>query len=87
MVDAHRPLVVSMLDVLQQLVRYYPESLERRDGKTKLYPFLQATAAATEFRNPSSPNDVEVPFPDEMPLSIVYVLLRENPALISVDQS
>lgn len=87
MVDAHRPLVVSMLHVLQQLVSYYPESLERRDGKTKLYPFLQATAAATEFRNPSSPNDVEIPFPDEMPLSIVYVLLRENPALISVDQS
>ena len=52
MVDAHRPHVESMLHVLQQLVKCYPESLERRDGKTKLYPFLQATAAATEFRIP-----------------------------------
>lgn len=80
MVDAHEPPVKSMLEALQQLVRSYPASLERRDGKTKLYPFLQATAAATEYRTPSSPN---TPFPDEMPLSMVYLLLRENPSLLN----
>jgi hypothetical protein len=82
MVDAHKLPVNSMLQVLQQLVKNYPESLERRDGKTKLYPFLQATAAATEYRSPPSPNGFTVPFPDEMPLSMVYLLLRENPSLL-----
>jgi hypothetical protein len=84
MVDAHKIPVTSMLDVLHHLVQIYPESLERRDGKTKLYPFLQATAAATEYRSPPSPNGFSVPFPDEMPLSMAYSLLRENPSLHKV---
>ena len=83
MVDAHKVPVTLMLEVLQRLVEIYPESLERRDGKTKLYPFLQATAAATEYRSPSSPNGFSVPFPDEMPLSMTYSLLRENPSLVA----
>jgi len=82
MVDAHTPPVDNMLQVLGKLVQSHPESLERRDGKTKLYPFLQATAAATEYRSPPSPNGFNVPFPDEMPLSMVYALLRENPSLV-----
>lgn len=82
MVASHRPLVEAMLSILKHLVQVYPESLERRDGgKTKLYPFLQASAAATHHRTPPS-NGYAVPFPDEMPLSIVYVLLRENPSLV-----
>ena len=82
MVDTHKPPLNKMLQVLQELVKSYPDSLERRDGKTKLYPFLQATAAATENRSPPSPNGFAVPFPDEMPLSMVYLLLRENPSLV-----
>ena len=76
-----------MLQVLSSLVTLHPESLERRDGKTKLYPFLQATAAATEYRSPPSPNGVAVPFPDEMPLSMVYLLLRENPSMLEPSMS
>jgi hypothetical protein len=82
MVDAHELPVTSMLQVLERLVQIHPESLERRDGKTKLYPFLQATAAATEYRSPPSPNGFDIPSPDEMPLSMVYLLLRENPSLV-----
>jgi hypothetical protein len=83
MIPAHRPLVVRMLEIIRQLVQSYPESLERRDTKTKLYPFLQASAAAVKYRSPPSPNGHSVPFPDEMPLSIVYDLLRENPTIVS----
>jgi hypothetical protein len=83
MVDAHKLPVTSMLQVLERLVQLHPESLERRDGKTKLYPFLQATAAATEYRTPPSPNGFDIPSPDEMPLSMVYLLLRENPSLVN----
>jgi hypothetical protein len=80
--DAHKLPVTSMLQVLERLVQNHPESLERRDGKTKLYPFLQATAAATKYRSPPSPNGFDIPSPDEMPLSVVYLLLRENPSLV-----
>lgn len=60
-----------MLQILLELVGAYPISLQRRDGVTKLYPFLQATAVATE--NLSH---------DELSLSITYELLRENPAVL-----
>jgi len=76
------PVVGPMLKVLKTLLRKFPDSLVRRDGQTKLYPFLQATAAATTYRSPPSPNGFPVPFPDEMPLSIVYLLLRENPSVV-----
>lgn len=82
MIPAHESVVVSMLDALKSLLQRYPESLERRDGRSMLYPFLQATSTATECRSPPSPNGYPVPFPEEMPLSIVYLLLRENPALV-----
>ena len=81
--SSHKDVVASMLETLKDIVQQYPESLERRDGQTKLYPFLQATASATTHRSQPSPNGFPVPSPDEMPLSIVYMLLRENPLLVS----
>ena len=77
-VSAQRSAVGSMLEALKSLLLQYPESLERRDGRTKLYPFLQATASATSHRIPSSLSATE-----EMSLSIVYMLLRENPLLVN----
>lgn len=77
-VSVHRSAVDGMLDALKILLLQFPESLERRDGQTKLYPFLQATASATSHRIESSQNA-----PDEMSLSIVYMLLRENPLLVN----
>lgn len=81
--STHENVLSSMFDVMKSLLTLYPESLERRDGKVMLYPFQQATAAATKHRSQPSPNGHPVPFPDEMPLSIVYMLLRENPLLVS----
>jgi len=72
----------NMLNILWQLLQLNPESLEQRDGQTKLYPFLQATAAATEHGIPSSPNVYPIPSPDELSISITYLLLRENPSLV-----
>lgn len=74
----HKSAVEEMLETLQNLVRQYPESLERRDRETLLYPFQQAAACATRHH----PGEA-VPFPEEMPLSIVYRLLRENPLLVT----
>jgi len=65
-----------MLQLLHDLVRTYPDSLARRDGSSKLYPFLQATAVATEC-------EIHAHAPDELPLSITFELLRENPTLLS----
>lgn len=77
-----KSVLKAILDVLRQLLQLYPESLEQRDGQTKLYPFLQATAAATEYGiSPTSINH-PVSCPDELSMSIVYLLLRENPSLV-----
>ena len=65
------------LKLLRDLVALYPESLNRRDGTTKLYPFLQATAVATEQQTQRAYGQ------DELPLSITYALLRENPSVLT----
>ena len=77
-----KSVLKAILDVLRQLLQLHPESLEQRDGQSKLYPFLQATAAATEYRISPSSNSYPVPYPDELSMSIVYLLLRENPSLV-----
>ena len=79
-----KTIVKSMLDVVRQLLQLNPESLEQRDGQTKLYPFLQATAAATKYGTGPLSISYPVPSPDELSMSIAYLLLRENPALISL---
>jgi len=39
-------LLSSIVDILGSLVRLYPDSLEKRDKLTGLYPFMQAAAAS-----------------------------------------
>lgn len=70
------PSIQSMLSLLQTLVRCNPESLQRRDGRTMVFPFLEAAAIATECRALAYNQD-------EIPLSITYILLRQNPAIIA----
>jgi ankyrin repeat protein len=65
-----------MLELLDGLILMYPEALQRRDGVTRLYPFLQATAVATEH----VPQTHVV---DELPLTITYQLLRQDPTMLS----
>ena len=70
------PSIQSMLSLVQVLVRCYPESLQRRDGRTMLFPFLEAAAIASECTT-------QIYNLDEVPLSITYILLRQNPAILA----
>jgi ankyrin repeat protein len=35
--------------IIEELLRYHPDALERRDGKTGLYPFMQANGVEVAF--------------------------------------
>jgi len=75
--DLNAPLQ-SVLEILRELILMYPESLQRRDGATMLYPFLQSTAVATDQKT-------QAHLPDELPLSITFQLLREDPTILVRD--
>lgn len=68
-------LLEDTLQMLRDVVRSYPDSLQRRDGRSMLYPFMQVSAAANEFKQPSTACD-------ELALTMTYELLRENPAVM-----
>lgn len=68
-----------MLDLVSGLINKYPDALQRRDGATRLYPFLQATAVATE-------HETQTHAQDELSLTITYQLLRENPTMLSTSR-
>lgn len=70
--------VTDVLELLSNFVQMNPESLHERDPRTGLFPFLQATAVATEEEKNCSSGS----FPHEFSLSVVYLLLRENPSLV-----
>jgi hypothetical protein len=65
-----------MLELLDGLINMYPDALQRRDGVTRLPPFLQATAVATE-------QVTQTHVQDELPLTITYQLLRQDPTMLS----
>jgi hypothetical protein len=69
-------LYEDILHILQMMISFYPESISRRDGTTRLYPFLQAAARAHECAT------LHPPVPEDLSLSITYELLRENPTLL-----
>lgn len=60
--------------LLESFVKKNQVSLQFHDGRSKLYPFMQATATATEHYSESSCAQY-----DHLALSITYQLLRENP--------
>jgi hypothetical protein len=65
-----------IIRILHDLVSIYPECLSRRDGVSKLHPFLQSVACATE----QAKNQMFID--QKNSLNITYVLLRENPAVL-----
>jgi hypothetical protein len=73
--------VEDMLEMINGFIQMNPSSLHATDPRSGLYTFLQASAEATEQRK-DPPRGFSVPFPDELPLSIVYLLLRESPSLV-----
>ena len=64
-----------IMSLLDAFVEKNQLSLQCCDGHSKLFPFLQATASASEHCSQSSH-----PQYDHLCLSITYKLLRENPA-------
>lgn len=69
-------VMTAMLQILHDLLRLFPESLQRRDGVTKLYPFQQAAATASSIQTDACIHE-------ELHLTISYELLRENPSLVN----
>jgi hypothetical protein len=65
-----------VLEVIRRMLSLFPDSLQRRDGVTKLFPFLQATALATELHDQLHRQEM-------LPLSMTFLLLRTNPTLLS----
>lgn len=63
------------MKVLKIFVEKNPGSLNSRDGSSKLFPFLQATARASESQDHTAHASNF-----DLPLSFTYELLRENPA-------
>ena len=69
--------VKDVLKLLHDLVSINAESLQRRDGITKLYPFMQATAVATAQQSQ------RIYGVSELPLSLTFALLRADPTVLS----
>ena len=71
--------LIEMLEIIGYFVKLNPSSLSVCDPRTRLLPYLQASAESTEaINNNSSTSSIH----DELPLSIVYLLLRQDPSLI-----
>jgi len=69
-----------MLSVVNDMIQRFPESLLRRDGVTKLYPFLQATSTATEMVRTQS--HATTHHGEQLSLSLTFQLLRDCPSLL-----
>lgn len=63
-------------DLVSRFVKMNPDSLEEEEPSSGLVPFLHASAVAAEAKESCCSGS----FPDELGISIVYQLLRENPA-------
>lgn len=73
-----------MIEITGFFVKLNPNSLTIQDPRTQLLPFLQATAEATKhaMTNSSINAGSSTSANEESPLSIVYLLLRQDPSLI-----
>jgi len=70
----------SVIHVLRSMIRMKPETIEAKDGRTGLYPFMQVSAGATE--NIARYDSVKKT--NSVTLSLAYSLLLENPSLATV---
>uniref|UniRef100_A0A6U3C4K4 Uncharacterized protein n=1 Tax=Entomoneis paludosa TaxID=265537 RepID=A0A6U3C4K4_9STRA len=75
-----RDNVNDILNVLNNVVEQYPASLQCRDGRSKLYPFLQAATA--ENNHSSGTSSIPTNPAYDLGLSISFQLLRENPFIM-----
>lgn len=71
--------LMEMLEILGFFIKLNPTSLSVCDPRSQLLPYLQASAESTKaINNNSNASSIH----DELPLSIVYLLLRQDPSLI-----
>ena len=82
--------LLEMVEILGYFVQLNPDSLHVLDPQTRLYPFLQASAEASEARaalttisSSTTTTSSAATIHEEFPLSIVYLLLREDPSHIA----
>jgi len=76
--------VIEMLEILGFFVKLNPVSLNVCDPVSGLLPFLQASAESTKAIN-SNANASSIR--DEFALSIVFLLLRQDPSLVRTELS
>ncbi|VEU44722.1 unnamed protein product [Pseudo-nitzschia multistriata] len=76
--------VVEMLEIIGYFVKLNPNSLNICDPRSGLLPYLQASAESAQAIN-SNPNASSIH--DNFPLSIVYLLLRQDPSLVQTASS
>jgi hypothetical protein len=72
-------LYESSFNYLKSILKINPDALDQRDGRTLLYPFMQAAAAFSKCSSKQSLVSADV---QNASLSIVYNLLRGNPTLV-----
>eukprot|EP00529_Nitzschia_sp_RCC80_P014073 CAMPEP_0113495082 /NCGR_PEP_ID=MMETSP0014_2-20120614/29430_1 /TAXON_ID=2857 /ORGANISM="Nitzschia sp." /LENGTH=734 /DNA_ID=CAMNT_0000388977 /DNA_START=217 /DNA_END=2421 /DNA_ORIENTATION=- /assembly_acc=CAM_ASM_000159 len=72
--------VAQMIEIIGSLVKMNPGSINTPYPTSRFLPFIQASLHASDFiRSTTNPLPQ---FAEENPLSIVYTLLREDPAMI-----
>jgi hypothetical protein len=85
-VDADDKTVFSAYSVLRNMIQIYPEAIEQIDGKTGLYPFMQASAKASDVLSSlssfveGSPHSFKTS--NTLSLSLCYELLLASPSLV-----
>lgn len=71
----------SAIEVLRSMINISPETVEKIDGKTGLYPFMQVVSTASErlgnYHMEKRSNSITI--------SLTYCLLLENPSLATND--
>lgn len=81
--------IFSVNSVLRTMMQMYPEVIEQKDGKSGLYPFMQASAKASEVLSSLNTFSEEcshsVQGYNNLSLSICYELLLASPSLVIRD--
>jgi len=75
--------LVEMLEIIGYFLKLNPSSLNVCDPRNQLLPFLQASAeSAAHVMMNNNNNNNPLSIHEEFPLSIVYLLLRQDPSLV-----
>lgn len=73
--------VFSIYSVLRNMLQVYPDAIEQKDGKSGLYPFMQASTKASEvlsLLNATSEGEKS----NNLSLSMCYELLLASPSIV-----